>query len=309
MTRLLAIDWGSTSLRGALLDGEGRAIDSRSSARGMLSTAKGAFAAEFESTFGDWMEAELTACLISGMAGSRQGWLEAPYCACPAGLDELAAAVVPVRDFASRGWSIALVPGLSHTVDGVPDVMRGEETQIVGALAVLGVQDATVVLPGTHSKWATVRGGRIVGFETFMSGEFFALLRQHSILRHSVAADPDAAPDWAAFDAGVDRARAASSLLRSAFSVRTLGLFGVHAPEASLSYLSGLVVGEELRCNASPADRSVVLVGANALTERYERALMRTGAKVTTLDASATWTGLRAIQDRRSDHRTAHGND
>jgi 2-dehydro-3-deoxygalactonokinase len=306
MSRLLAIDWGSSSLRGALLDDEGRVLDARSSARGMLSLAKEAFAGEFERTFGDWMDAEPTACLIAGMAGSRQGWVEAPYCPCPAGLQELAAALAPIPDFESRGWSIAVVPGLSCTSQGVPDVLRGEETQILGALRLLGVQDALVVLPGTHSKWATVRDGRVVGFETFMSGEFYALLRQHSILVHSVAA-AEIEPDWAAFDAGVDRAREAASLLRSAFSVRALSIFGVHSPEASLSYLSGLVIGEELRCQAVPTDRPVVVVGAPALTDRYEHALSRSGVSVTTLDASASWSGLRAIHDHRLEIGASHG--
>jgi 2-dehydro-3-deoxygalactonokinase len=308
MSRLLAVDWGSSSLRGALLDDEGTVLDSRSSARGMLAVAKGSFADAFESTFGDWMDAEPTVCLIAGMAGSRQGWLEAPYCSCPAGLEELAAALVPIPDFSARGWSIALVPGLSHMSRDVPDVMRGEETQIMGALRLLGVQDARVVLPGTHSKWASVQGGRVVGFETFMSGEFFALLRQHSILKHSVA-DAETRPDWPAFDAGIDRAREAACLLRSAFSVRTLSLFGVHSPDASLSYLSGLVIGEELRCQALPHDQPVVVVGAAALTERYQRALSRSGVSVTALDAPAAWSGLRAIHDRSFAMGTAHEHD
>src|SRR5438270_13942432 len=94
--RLLAIDWGSSALRGALLDDHGRVIEQRASARGMLTIEPGGFAEVFEAEFGDWMDVPGTRCLMAGMVGSKQGWVEAAYCPCPAGLDEVAARLMPV---------------------------------------------------------------------------------------------------------------------------------------------------------------------------------------------------------------------
>lgn len=288
--RLLAVDWGTSSLRGALVAPDGQVLAERALARGILSVAAGDFPAVFEATFGDWMTAG-TLCLISGMAGSQQGWREAPYCACPAGFSDIAARL----EWLEPG-RIAIVPGLSISTGGVPDVMRGEETQIVGALLLLGIADARLVLPGTHSKWVTVAGGRITDFSTWMTGEFYALLRQHSILARTLPAGEPAA-DTAAFGQGVARALAGPSLLHTAFSTRTLSLFKRMAPDALPSYLSGLVIGEELKGQNLQRGESVVLMGAEALTARYEQALAQLGVTVRRVGASATWRGLRAMAD------------
>lgn len=286
MQRLLAVDWGTSSLRGALLDDSGQVLEERSFPRGILTVEPGEFAGVFETCFGDWMSAAGTLCLISGMAGSRQGWLEAPYCACPAGFGELAAKLAWVE--AGR---IAIVPGLSCEHDGLPDVMRGEEIQVFGALQLLGHKDGQLVLPGTHSKWVTVQDGKVEAFSTFMTGEFYALLRQQSILARTLP-HTETDIDWPAFDQGTDLAMRSSSLLQTAFSVRTLGLFG-RMPQTSLpSFLSGLVIGEELRATAQPAAAQVVVVGSDALNLRYERALTRQGVKVQHAGPQATWQGL-----------------
>ncbi len=293
MSRLLALDWGTSSLRGALLDGGGEVLEERALARGILSVAPGEFPAVFDTAFGDWM-ARATLCLISGMAGSQQGWREAAYCACPAGFADIAARlawVVPGR--------IAIVPGLSTDRDGVPDVMRGEETQVFGALQLLGLDNARLVLPGTHSKWVNVTQRRITGFSTWMTGEFYALLRQHSILARTLPAE-DGAPDTAAFERGVAHALRSASLLHTAFSTRTLSLFRQMAPGALPSYLSGLVIGEELKHQQLPTGEPVVLMGAEALTARYAQALAMLGVPVQRVGASATWRGLRAIADTLS---------
>lgn len=298
MRPLLAVDWGTSSLRGAWLDAAGRVVEERSFNRGILTVAPGEFPAVFEACFGDWMQAEDVLCLLSGMVGSQQGWQEAAYCACPAGFEEVAARlawVVPGR--------IAIVPGLCCQHEGladgtaletIPDVMRGEETQIFGALQLLGRQDALLVLPGTHSKWARVQAGRIQSFATFMTGEFFALLRQHSILARTLPAS-DGAFDSAAFDHGVALALRGNSLLHTAFSTRTLSLFG-RLPVAALpSYLSGLVIGEELRAQTLAADADVVVVGSEALTQRYQRALAQRQVTAQQVGAQATWAGLWAM--------------
>jgi len=302
MSRLLTVDWGSSALRGALLDEDGRVLEQRGAARGMLTIGPGGFADVFETTFGDWMDVPGTRCLMAGMVGSKQGWVEAPYCACPAGLDEIVRALVRVSHAAgSRARDIRLVPGLTCETRGMPDVMRGEEVKVLGALEALGLDDAVLVLPGTHSKWATVAQGRIESFATVMSGEFYALLCKHSILAKSLPGD-DAPFDAAAFDRGVATALDGSSLMQTAFSVRTLALFE-RLPEASrASYLSGLVIGEELRCRPLQGAGELVLVAAPVLVERFERALAQRGITVRALGEEVAWRGLRAI-DRRAGQR------
>ncbi len=294
---LLAIDWGSSALRGALLDWAGGVLDEREVARGMLTIRPGGFADVFEGHFGDWMEGRATRCLMAGMVGSQQGWVEAPYCPCPAGLDDIAGRLLRLTPAAGTTRRIAIVPGISCERGGVPDVMRGEEIKILGALDLLGTADATLVLPGTHSKWATVEGGRIRSFSTVMSGEFYALLRQHSILARTLPPD-DGALDGEAFDRGVACAFEAGSLMQTAFSVRTLALFDRMARSAMPSYLSGLVIGEELRCRPLESGREVVVIGAPVLAERFERALRQRGIGVRRFGEEAAWRGLWAIHRR-----------
>jgi 2-dehydro-3-deoxygalactonokinase len=288
----IGLDWGTSSLRGARFDERGAVLEERGFARGILSVAKGGFAAVFNELFGDWMRPVGTRCLISGMAGSQQGWIEAPYCACPASLDELVARLAWVE--AGR---IAIVPGLSCEHSGAPDVMRGEETQVFGALRLLGLSSGRFVLPGTHSKWVQVEGGRIESFATLMTGEFYALLRQHSILARSLPAD-DADLIDAVFDAGVAHALRSPGLLQSAFSLRTLSLFERLPSHERPSYLSGLVIGEELRTRQLNGDEQVIVIGADALTRRYERALAQRDVRVRSVGAQATWNGLFSIATR-----------
>ena len=293
----VAIDWGTSSLRGARLDADGAVLEERAFPRGILTVPPGGFAAVFDELFGDWMKVPGAWALISGMAGSKQGWVEAPYCASPAGLNEVAAQLAWIAP-----GRIAIVPGLSCERAGVPDVMRGEETQVFGALRLLGIDAGTLVLPGTHSKWVQVDAGRIVDFATLMTGEFYALLRQHSILARTLPADDSASEaqafDGAAFDAGVAHALRSPGLLQSAFSARTLALFD-RQPEAQRpSYLSGLVIGEELRERALRGDEHVVVIGADALTRRYERALALRGVRVVAVGSQAAWRGLHEIARR-----------
>ncbi len=285
---LLAVDWGTSSLRGALLDADGRTIDEKRMPRGILSVPAGGFGAVFGDCFGGWMARADGGVLISGMAGSRQGWVEAPYCPCPAGSEEIAARIMPVDHDRIR-----MVPGLRCVHDGVPDVMRGEEVQILGAMALTGLRDGLFVLPGTHNKWATVAHGRITGFRTFMTGEFYALLSQHSILARTL--DAAALLDEAAFMDGVTRAGNGQGLLHNAFGARTLALFDRMPADQLASYLSGMLVGEELRTATPDARGELVLIGAPALTGRYALALRAGGAAMHTLGDEATWAGLHAL--------------
>jgi 2-dehydro-3-deoxygalactonokinase len=287
--RLIAVDWGTTSLRGALLDEAGKVLAEKSAPLGILNVPGGDFAGTFAAQFSDWMHDAGSLCLISGMAGSRQGWQEAPYAPCPAGLDELTRRLHWIEP-----GRIALVPGLSVEQSGVPDVMRGEEVQIFGALRLTGLSEGLFVLPGTHNKWATVKDGRVTGFRTYMTGEVYALLTQHSILSRTTEAD--ALLDEAAFLVGVRRAGEGKGLLHNAFGARALALFERLAPAPSASYLSGLLIGEELRVQ-SPG-REVVLIGAPALTARYALALKQAGVATRTLGAEATWAGLAALGEQ-----------
>lgn len=284
---LLAIDWGTSSLRGALIAADGRVLEQRSFARGILSVAAGGFEAVLDEYFGDW-RAHGGRCLISGMAGSRQGWIEAPYCPCPAGFTELAAHLAWVPDARSP---VAIVPGLSVDTNGLPDVMRGEEVQIFGAMQTTDLSDGVFVLPGTHSKWAQAEAGRVTGFRSFMTGEVYALLSQHSILARTLNAE--APLDRAAFVQGVQRARDPGGLLHHAFGARALTLFARLDADRLASYLSGLVIGAELH-GAAP-DAPVVLIGSEALTARYALALEVHGITSRRLGSEATWAGLHAL--------------
>lgn len=292
MKTLLAVDWGTTSLRGALLDAGGAVLAERSALRGILTVDPGQFRAVFNDLFGDWF-ARTGLALVCGMAGSRQGWLEAPYCSCPAGLQELAASLAWVE----RG-RIGIVPGLVCERAGTPDVMRGEETQVAGALQLLGLQDAQLVLPGTHSKWVRAHERRIGSFATFMTGETFALLRHHSILAKGMP-EQDGELDEGAFEQGLSQAREGPSLLQSAFTARTLGLFDRLPPQALPSYLSGLVIGEELRAQGTALAAEIVVVGGAELARRYRIALKAWGVRtVHTVGAEASWQGLALIARR-----------
>jgi 2-dehydro-3-deoxygalactonokinase len=287
LPRLIAIDWGTTALRGALLDEAGNVLEEKSAPLGILNVPNGDFAGVFAGQFSDWLKLGAP-CLISGMAGSRQGWAEAPYVACPAGPAELAQHLHWIEP-----GRIAIVPGLSDSQGDVPDVMRGEEVQIFGALRLSGLLDGLFVLPGTHSKWATVREGRVTGFRTFMTGEVYGLFAQHSILARTLDA---AAPlEEAAFLRGVARANNGDGLLHHAFGVRVLGLFDRLSPAQSASYLSGLLIGEELGRQELPPGGEVIVIGAPALGERYALALGKRGTAVRRFGAEATWAGLRAV--------------
>ncbi|HEY8881126.1 MAG TPA: 2-dehydro-3-deoxygalactonokinase [Roseateles sp.] len=269
--RLIALDWGSTRLRAFLLGADGQVLASRQSEQG-ASTLSGetAFEQAFAAVTGDWPTLPALAC---GMVGSQHGWREAAYAPCPADAASLVEHALKLNE---RVW---ILPGLVHDA-GQPDVMRGEETQIVGALALhpdLAAQSC-LVLPGTHSKWARVQAGRVTGFATHMTGELYALLRQHSVLARLMPADAAAAPSSEAFLAGVDAARREGALSHQLFAVRTLGLFKRLPPQQLPDYLSGLLIGHEIAHElAAGVPEHLALVGDPALCERYALALGRFG--------------------------------
>lgn len=264
---LIGVDWGTTSCRGYLIGDDG-AILAQTTGPGILGVVDQDFASALRTLTGPWRAAEggPLPVLLSGMIGSRQGWVEAPYLACPAGAPELAAALTRIDD---TTW---LVPGLTASHAGMPDVMRGEETQIIGA-----GEAGLFVLPGTHSKWVEVDGA-IASFRTFMTGEVYAALKGHTILGRLMT---EAGFDADAFAQGVDEGAAQESggaLLHRLFAARTYGLFETVPATGLADYLSGLLIGAEIaEATRHLPDRPITILGSPALAERYVAAFAHLG--------------------------------
>jgi len=297
--RLLALDWGTSSLRAGLLGAAGQVLEARHRPWGILHLPEGGFAAALRGIAGDWLAATPSLpAIAAGMVGSAQGWREAKYVEVPADAAALAGRLL--RFEALPGVVLHIVPGVRRSGER-PDVMRGEETQIVGLLGPRACADARLVLPGTHSKWVRVDAGRIVDFRTYMTGELFALLREHSILGRPAREAGAGKFSDEAFDAGVAAVRdggpaGATALL---FSARTRVLAGQLPAAHSLDYLSGLLVGEELRCALPEAgDETIRLVGEAALCARYQRALALFGRSASVSGADTAAQGLWQIAQR-----------
>ena len=283
----IVADWGTTNLRAWALDAEGAIVDRRDSPHGLLAVHGGRFGEALAEVASGWL-GERVPVLLSGMVGSKLGWKEAPYLALPVALDELARHLVAVQS--PLHAAIRIVPGVKRDDPRQPDVMRGEETQIFGALQILKGQDGVFVLPGTHSKWAMVEKGRLINFRTYMTGEVFGLLRRSGTLSQLMDGDRH---DEAAFAEGVTRGASADAggLLHRLFSVRTLGLLD-QMPRANLaSYLSGLLIGAEVRDGLAwlrLADRAGITVGIGSpvILESYRQALrILSGADLAILDS------------------------
>jgi 2-dehydro-3-deoxygalactonokinase len=245
----IVVDWGSSCLRSFLLGPAGNLLASRQSADGILTLKKSQFAEVIAAQCQDWL-VNCDLLLMAGMVGSRHGWNEMPYLPCPlnlstlaAGCQKLPAELMPAICSDLPWPQIQLVPGLTCHNNGVADVMRGEETQIFGALATTGQHSAWICLPGTHSKWALVQQGTIVHFHSFITGELFALLKTHSSLAAFCQQDT---PDQNAFHRGLQlSATANSNLLHQLFSVRAQVLTGQLPAQHASALLSGLLIGHE----------------------------------------------------------------
>ncbi|KHL59443.1 2-dehydro-3-deoxygalactonokinase [Xanthomonas cannabis] len=289
---MIAVDWGTSSLRAYLLDATGAVLEQRRGSDGILA-CQGRFAEVLTRLIADWNGP----LLLSGMIGSRNGWVEQPYLPCPAGTTALAQAMRSEDDLLP-GRTLWFVPGVSTGEhDGVPDVMRGEETQLVGLIAALGGGEHVACLPGTHSKWARIANGQLTGFATVMTGELYAVLRQHSILG-KLMDDDHAELDAAAFLQGVDRSADSGGLSHHLFGTRTLGLFERLSSAALPSYLSGLLIGHELREHRG--DHAIVhLVGSPALAQRYALALQHLGVQSQLHPEDLAAAGLFALARQR----------
>lgn len=284
----IAADWGTSRLRVWAMGADGAVLDRRESDAGMGGLAPEGFEPALLALIHDWLTpGRSTQVIACGMVGARQGWVEAAYrpLPCPPVGPPLTPA--PVSD---PRLSVAIVPGLSQTRPAA-DVMRGEETQIAGVLAAAPNWDGVVCLPGTHSKWAEVSAGEVVSFRSFLTGELFALLAGHSVLRHGMGDGWDEA----GFDAGLAEGMARPEALTARlFGLRAEGLLSGLAPDTARARLSGLLIGAELAA-AKPwwLGRDVVIVGEGRLAALYARGLAAQGVAARRAPAeAATLAGL-----------------
>ncbi|AUG05083.1 2-dehydro-3-deoxygalactonokinase [Pseudomonas sp. S09G 359] len=302
--QLIALDWGTSSLRAYKLGSAGVVLEQRALATGIMHLpseprdiagvrCSDGFELAFDAACGDWLDAQPDLPVIAcGMVGSAQGWSEAAYRNTPVDVASLGQALHSLCS--QRGVTVHIVPGVIEQV-GLPNVMRGEETQVLGVLQSLPATDNVLIgLPGSHSKWVEVVEGRITHFDTFMTGEVFAVLSKHSILGRTQKASAEFQAD--AFDRGVRVALSQDGqrgVLSTLFSARTLGLTAELAAEQQPDYLSGLLIGHELAGLPEHAKQQpIILVGAAALCARYQRALALCGFAHVSLAQEATERGL-----------------
>jgi 2-dehydro-3-deoxygalactonokinase len=289
---LIGVDWGTSNFRAFLLDRTGAILDRRGGPHGIMTVTDGKFGLVLTARIGEWLADGALPILMSGMIGSRQGWVEAPYVATPAGLSDLAPSLAPVPFEAA---DVRIVPGLRTEHDTRSDVIRGEETQVFGALAHLGVDGGRFLLPGTHSKWVVVEQGKIVRFATYMTGEIFAAARDHTILGRLMH---DSTRSDEAFAKGVALGAwpgAPGALLSRLFAVRTAGLFSTLQAEELSDYLSGLLIGAEM-ADAVTADRHTVgIVASESLAERYHAAADILGVRADVVPSDCVAGGYLAV--------------
>ncbi len=286
---LIAVDWGTTNRRAYRIDANGNCADEFEDGKGVMSVAAGGFpeaVAEIRRRLGD------LPLLLAGMVGSNRGWKEAPYVPCPAGMDELVKALV------WPGEREAIVPGVSFIGNGRADVMRGEEVQLLGAVAAGSVDPMGMVChPGTHNKWVTLRHGKIAEFRTVMTGELFSLLKDHSILSDLLQEHVEAGD---AFKEGARYALNDDALSADLFMVRARVLLGQAKKEDATSYASGLLIGSDVRIGlATPTSAQIHVVGRPELTRLYAAAVAEAGRDVVEIDGEKCFlAGIQEIAKR-----------
>ncbi|QCB43873.1 2-dehydro-3-deoxygalactonokinase [Sphingomonas sp. PAMC26645] len=284
MQPFIAVDWGTTNRRAFRIE-DGAVVATERDDRGAATVAAGAYDAEvagIRDRLGD------LPMLLAGMVGSNIGWRSVPYVAAPAGLAEVAAALDRIDD------RTAIVPGLSYRYGVHADVMRGEEVQLLGAVAAgLVSADALLCQPGTHCKWATVEGGRIARFTTAMTGELFALLRAHGVLSRQLGHPVE---PGAAFLEGVAEG-AKRDLAASLFAIRARGVLGLADDAHAASFASGLLIGADTAARIEPGATVHILADA-ALGALYASAIDALGGTSHHIDSQAAFVaGITRIQD------------
>ncbi|TCT10574.1 2-keto-3-deoxygalactonate kinase [Tepidamorphus gemmatus] len=296
MIATVRIDWGTTNARAWACAADGSVVERRHAALGIRNVGAAGFRAAFDHLVEGWPVTAVPV-VMSGMVGSRQGWQEAPYAGCPASLDSLAAALIRLPE----PETILIVPGVGRGGAGERhDVMRGEEVQCFGALAREDRADGLICLPGTHSKWVRMAEGRIVDFASAMTGEVFEVMSRHSILGALMAEAVPGHDGGAAFRRGLDRAGEAGGLLNHLFSARADALFGEIAADEIRDYLSGVLIGHEIRemPRLLGGSGEILVIADGPLPGRYRTAFAHLAIPARLLDAEAvTVAGLGLVLD------------
>jgi 2-dehydro-3-deoxygalactonokinase len=281
------VDWGTSSFRLWLIDEDGTVLGERRSSEGMTTAASTGFAQVLQSHLSALFAPDDIPVIVCGMAGARQGWVEAGYIDTPTLLSAILTGAVSVP---GQKRDVRILPGLAQRSKQAPDVMRGEETQLLGAIAADAHGEQIVCMPGTHSKWVRVVDGAVTGFSTFMTGELFDVITKHSILSHAVtgaeAMPADAAALEAAVKAAFDQPALATSLIFGARAGQLLhGLTAVGAQ----ARISGTLIGAEIAGGLLNAGKgtAITLVASGRLQTLYESAFHLLSLPYQTIDADA----------------------
>lgn len=291
----VALDWGTTNLRGWAMSDAGLVLAEATSDKGMGKLTPDAFEDALLDMAGDWITGPIMA-IACGMVGARQGWTEAQYAQVPCDVIPDSFTRAPTR---TPGLSVFIIPGISQSSPA--DVMRGEETQIAGFLALNPGWDGVLCLPGTHTKWCHISAGEVVSFQTFMTGDMFAALSAHTVLRHSIA---DTGWDEGAFAEALDDALSRPEKMAARlFSLRAEGLLHGMSNETARARLSGTLIGAELAA-AKPywLGQNIGIIGAGKVADLYALALESQGAHARIADNDdVTLNGLKAAYAKWKD--------
>jgi len=284
-SRYIAIDWGSTNLRAWYYQGE-NCLESRQSEAGITRLNGRTFEAVLAQITEGWNQ-ENTPVVMAGMVGSNAGWINVPYLSCPATLTDISQHLTRLKE------NVWIVPGLSINQNDNQNVMRGEETQLVGAQALM--PSALYVMPGTHCKWVQINDREVVSFRTVMTGELHHVLLKHTLVGAGLPQQTDS-PE--AFNAGLERGLQSRDVVFRLFEVRASHVLGTLPREQVSEFLSGLLIGSEVASMADdiPTDQAVTLVASPSLTARYQQALTLFGRQSQTLSGDVAFqAGIRSI--------------
>ncbi|MHC2625092.1 2-dehydro-3-deoxygalactonokinase [Bradyrhizobium huanghuaihaiense] len=280
----VAVDWGTSSFRLWLVDRAGQVLAERRSGEGMLAAAKAGFAGVLQSHLAAVEAPAHLPVLVCGMAGAKTGWVEAGYVDTPA---SLAAILKHAARVPGEARDIRILPGIAQRDAKAPDVMRGEETQLLGALGLQAAGEALVCMPGTHSKWVRVTDGTVMRFSTFMTGELFSVVSRETILSLAVAGADDA-ENVASFKTAVKSAYEAPAFAANLlFGARARQLLFGGTPAAARETLSGTLIGAELAAGLTGTvpKAGITLVASGRLATLYRHAFDALSVTVQPIDA------------------------
>ena len=294
----VGVDWGTSNLRAWGIADSGAVVAHAHSDQGMGKLAREQFPDALGAVLSEMpLPARPCDVVICGMAGARQGWLEAPYLEAPTDLSAIGRGAVR-PDIPNERFSVSILPGVCQRAGG-ENVMRGEETQLLGLASLTPGYAGLVCMPGTHSKWARLEGTRIAHFSTAMTGEMFALLKTQSVLRHSLSGPHDGPGQDEGFVAGArDGLDNPAALLGQLFTVRAASLLSGREPDWCAGYLSGLLIGTEIAANRNEIGTDPVpLIGSDKLCALYMRVLHMAGASGRLVDSTeVVLAGLKAAR-------------